>query len=104
MRMEPVILGLGHGNAPTDGEAGPRVVCCWSHTADLHPQRDLKLLGGDTVNIVVWEIPVCHHVLVLLESQKLDYHTFTPKHIRHLSFVLRGLDMDSPLKDILDEH
>ena len=31
------------------------------------------------------------------------YHTFSPKHVKPLSLVLRGLDVESPLEEILDE-
>ena len=54
---------------------------------------------------IVRKMPVHRHVLAFLDSSKIQYHTFTRKHVKPLSrsHVLRGLDVDSPLGEILDE-
>ena len=62
-----------------------------------------KLLEVDTVTIIVHKIPVYCQVLAFLVEIKQDYHTFMPKHVKPLSFVLRGLSIESPLEEILDE-
>ena len=46
---------------------------------------------------------VYRSVLSFVESTQLQFDTFTPNHVKPLSFVLRGLDVDFPLGDILDE-
>lgn len=31
------------------------------------------------------------------------HHTFTPKHVKPVSFVLRGLNVAAPIDDVVDE-
>ena len=64
---------------------------------------DLKLLGGDTVKIVVRGTDMYRSILAFVESAQMQFHTFTLKHVKPLFFMLRGLDVDSPLGEILDK-
>ena len=41
--------------------------------------------------------------MAFVESAQLQFHTSSPKHVKLLSFVLRSLDVVSPLEEILDE-
>ena len=63
----------------------------------------MKLLEGYTVKIVVRGMDVYRSVVAYVESQQFQYHTFSPKHVKPLSFILRGLDVESPIEEILDE-
>ena len=64
---------------------------------------DLKLLGGDTVKVVVRRIEDHRLVEAFLQANNLQYHTFSLKRVKPLSVILRGLDAHTDPQEILLE-
>ena len=77
-----------------------RLIAAHGLSAD---KLDLKLLGGDTVKVVVRRLEDHRLVEAFLQAHSLQYHTFSPKRVKPLSVILRGLDAHTDPQEILLE-
>lgn len=68
----------------------------------LRSNDDLKLLDSDTLRVTCLCVGEYHAVFKWLESNKLQYHTFSLAKAKSLALVLRGLGKYLDPQDVVD--